>query len=122
MYHTVPVAVYAWYRHCGEFEAALGAVLDCGGDTDTVGAITGALAGAVVGEEGIPRVWIDGIVDWPRGRGLLYVLSDRLSAASRIHRPLPVVRYFWPVLPVRNLLFLVIVLAHGFRRLLPPYR
>ena len=121
MYRTVPVAVYAWYRHCGDFEAALGAVLECGGDTDTVGAITGALAGAVVGEEGIPRAWIEGISDWPRGKGLLYALSDRLCAASREQYPQPVVRYSWPALPVRNLLFLVIVLVHGFRRLLPPY-
>jgi hypothetical protein len=120
VYRTVPVAVYAWYRHWGDFKATLTVVLDCGGDTDTAGAITGALAGAVVGEEGIPRAWIDGISDWPRGSSLLYALSDRLSAASRSQRPGPVVRYFWPALPVRNLLFLVIVLVHGFRRL-PPY-
>jgi ADP-ribosylglycohydrolase len=121
-YSTVPVAVYAWYRHCGAFEATLTAVLDCGGDTDTVGAITGALAGAMVGEEGIPREWIAGISDWPRGTGLLYALSDRLSGASRAQRPGQVVRYFWPALLVRNPLFLAIVLVHGFRRLLPPYR
>lgn len=29
---------------------------------------------------------------------------------------------FWPGLLLRNLIFLVIVLAHGFRRLLPPYQ
>jgi hypothetical protein len=28
---------------------------------------------------------------------------------------------FWPGLLPRNLLFLAAVLAHGFRRLLPPY-
>lgn len=28
---------------------------------------------------------------------------------------------FWPAIPPRNLLFLAIALAHGFRRLLPPY-
>lgn len=31
------------------------------------------------------------------------------------------VRYFWPGLLPRNLLFLVVVLLHGFRRLLPPF-
>ena len=39
IYHTVPVAVYAWLRHYGDFRVTLEAVLDCGGDTDTVGAI-----------------------------------------------------------------------------------
>ena len=31
------------------------------------------------------------------------------------------VKYFWPAIPLRNVVFLGIVLAHGFRRLLPPY-
>jgi ADP-ribosylglycohydrolase len=44
--HVVPVALYAWLRHDGGFRAALVAALDCGGDTDTVGAILGALCGA----------------------------------------------------------------------------
>jgi ADP-ribosylglycohydrolase len=30
-------------------------------------------------------------------------------------------RLFWPGVLPRNLLFLTIVLGHGFRRLLPPY-
>ncbi len=44
--HVVPVALYAWLRHPDEFRTALAAALDCGGDTDTVGAILGALSGA----------------------------------------------------------------------------
>ncbi|HSI85735.1 MAG TPA: ADP-ribosylglycohydrolase family protein, partial [Candidatus Methylacidiphilales bacterium] len=43
--HTVPVAIYTWLRYYGEFPEALAAVLELGGDTDTVAAITGALAG-----------------------------------------------------------------------------
>jgi len=35
--------------------------------------------------------------------------------------PLGPVRYFWPGLIPRNILFLVVVLLHGFRRLAPPY-
>ena len=31
------------------------------------------------------------------------------------------VSYFWPLLIIRNICFLVTVLVHGFRRLLPPY-
>ena len=121
IYHTAPVVCYAWYRHFGDFEATLTAVLDCGGDTDTTGAIVGALAGAVTGEPGIPRAWIDGIIDWPRGVRLCYRVADRLCEASRTQRPMPVVRYPWPGVLLRNVVFLLIVLGHGFRRLAPLY-
>jgi ADP-ribosyl-[dinitrogen reductase] hydrolase len=40
VYHTVPVVTYAWWRHYGDFRSTVEAVLDCGGDTDTTGAIT----------------------------------------------------------------------------------
>ena len=121
IYHTVPVAVYAWLRHYGDFRATLEAVLDCGGDTDTVGAITGALAGATVGIQGIPEPWIRGIVDWPRSIGLLRRVGDRLAQQRQAGVPLGEVGYFWPAVLPRNLLFLLVVLLHGIRRLAPPY-
>ena len=121
VYHTVPVAVYAWFRHFGDFEKTLTSVLDCGGDTDTGGAIVGALAGAVVGDDGIPRRWIDGIVDWPRGPKLLLAVADRLAAVGASAQSVSPVRYFWPAVPLRNLLYLIVVLLHGLRRLAPPY-
>ena len=65
VYHTVPVVVYAWYRHFGDFEATVSAVLNCGGDADTTGAIAGALVGAVTGEQGIPEDWLKGLCEWP---------------------------------------------------------
>jgi ADP-ribosylglycohydrolase len=117
IYHTVPVVAYAWFRHGGDFRAMLTAVLDCGGDTDTTGAIVGALAGAISGEEGIPADWRAGVADWPRSLPLLRTLANRLATGQ----PAAPVHYFWPVIPLRNLLFLLIVLLHGFRRLLPPY-
>lgn len=121
IYHTVPIAAYAWFRHGDDYQQALTAVLDCGGDTDTVGAITGALAGATVGEAGIPLEWQTGVVDWPRSLPLLRTLADRLAAVQTTDQPAAAVRYFWPAIPLRNLLFLLIVLAHGFRRCLPPW-
>jgi ADP-ribosylglycohydrolase len=121
IFHTVPVAVYAWFRHFGDFEGAVTSVLDCGGDTDTTGAIIGALAGATTGERGIPRDWLRGVIEWPRNVQLLKRLGDELSEESRrpgTHGP---VRYFWPGCLVRNFVFLVLVLLHGLRRLFPPY-
>jgi hypothetical protein len=95
--------------------------LDCGGDTDTTGAITGALAGAVVGQGSIPDRWIDGILDWPRSPELLVRVADRLADASHGADAGSPVQYFWPALPLRNFYFLLVVLLHGFRRLAPPY-
>jgi ADP-ribosyl-[dinitrogen reductase] hydrolase len=121
VYHTVPVAVYAWYNHFGLFEQALSAVLSCGGDTDTSGAITGALTGAVTGESGIPSDWLEGIFDWPRGPKLLRKIADELAEKSQRPAPSTPVRYFWPGLVLRNAFLLSVVLLHGLRRLAPPY-
>jgi len=115
IYHTVPVAIYAWYRHFGDYQQTLEAVIECGGDTDTVGAIAGALAGAIVGESGIPKDWINGIWDAPINVMLLRKIAGLLEKQhGRI-------RYFWLLAIPRNMFFLLIVLLHGFRRLLPPY-
>jgi len=116
VYRTVPLVLYAWYHHFGDYEATLSSVYNCGGDTDTVGAIAGALAGAVVGERGIPGDWIDGICDWPRSVSLIRGVADRLAQGDG-----GPVRYLWPATLPRNLIFLVMVLLHGLRRLLPPY-
>ncbi len=121
VYHTVPVAAYAWYRHFGDFEGTVSAVLHCGGDTDTTGAIAGALAGVVVGEQGIPAGWIRGILDWPRGPKLFRAIGERLAEHSLRRGTEGPVRYFWPGLVPRNMVFLAVVLIHGFRRLAPPY-
>ena len=121
VYHTVPVAVYAWYKHFGDFEQTLSAVLNCGGDTDTSGAIAGALAGAISGEKSIPSDWLEGIFDWPRGPKLLRAIADELAEKSQQHTAGSPVRYFWPGLVLRNAFFLSVVLVHGFRRLAPPY-
>ncbi len=121
IYHTVPVVIYAWFRQGGDFRSTLTAVLDCGGDTDTTGAIVGAIAGAMGGEDSIPADWRTGVADWPRSLPLLRTLADRLAAVIATGQSAAPVRYFWPAIPLRNLLFLLIVLLHGLWRLLPPY-
>ncbi|WP_395739629.1 ADP-ribosylglycohydrolase family protein [Prosthecobacter sp.] len=113
---TVAVSLYAWLRHRGDFSSAVRSVILCGGDTDTVAAITGAVCGAETGEAGIPREWINGIFEWPRSVGYIRHMADALAADSR-QSP----GFFWPAILLRNLFFLVIVILHGFRRLLPPY-
>ncbi len=115
-YHTVPVALFAWLRHRGDFAGAVANSIRCGGDTDTVAAIVGALAGCETGVDGIPADWRNGLVDWPRSTRLLERLAGQL--ASPDGKP---VRWLWPGVLPRNLFFLAVVLTHGIRRVLPPY-
>ncbi len=121
VYHTVPIALYSFLLHGPHFAETLQAVLDCGGDTDTVGSIAGALVGAATGPAGIPPEWIDGIVDRPISPALLRRLGERLAEQRAADGALGAIRYAWPLTPLRNLAFLAVVLAHGFRRALPPY-
>jgi len=121
VYHTVPVALFAAMR-LPTYEQALTAVLDLGGDTDTVGAILGALSGAQYGRAEIPDCWLSGIAEWPRTITLLDHVAERLTRQAGSEQPLGRVRYFWPALLPRNLLFLGIVLMHGFFRLVPTPR
>lgn len=95
--------------------------LECGGDTDTVGAILGALIGAVAGKPGIPRDWLDAIGDWPRSVAFIDRVAVRLAEQTNTRNSLGPVSYFWPGLIPRNILFILVVLFHGFRRLAPPY-
>lgn len=114
IYHTVPVAIFAWLRHYGNFEAGVKAVIACGGDTDTVGAITGALLGTGVGVEGIPENWRDGIAEWPRSLALLQRVATSLAEQKTSGVPTKPVHYFWPALIPRNIFFLFVVSLTAF--------
>lgn len=127
MLHTVPAALYCWLAHPGELERAVEDVILLGGDADSTGAIVGALAGATAGVTSIPQWWLDGIADWPRSVDWMKALGTRLGARfvegptdanKGAFSALPL---FWPAIPLRNLVFLGIALAHGFRRIFPPY-
>lgn len=118
IYHTVPMAIYAWVRHYGNYRLSLESVLNCGGDTDTTGAIVGCLAGTVVGLKGIPENWVRNILDWPISKSFLQKTASELSAKVN-GSEFKAVNYFWPATPLRNLFFLLIIFKHLFLRALP---
>lgn len=114
--HSVPVAIFAWLRHRPDFEKALVSALNCGGDTDSVGAIVGAIGGSHLGPAGLPEQWLRPIHDWPFGvKGLLRIAASLSESPGRTQR------LIWPLIFLRNMAVLLIVLFHGMRRLLPPY-
>jgi len=120
MYHTVPVVLFAFLRHLGDYGKTVQSVIELGGDTDTTAAIAGALAGAAVGAEGIPRRWINELIEWPRSVEWMTRLAGRLATLEDGASPGPE-PLFWPGVIPRNILFLLVVLAHGFRRPFPPW-
>lgn len=127
IYRSVPVAIQAWFRYPDDYEAAIIAIVECGGDTDSVAAIAGGIIGTSVGKAGIPGPWLEGLVEWPCSIAWMERLAEQLEAGSQsgdcigpIHPVRPIRLPLWAI-PFRNLCFLLIVLFHGFRRFLPPY-
>lgn len=120
--HTVAAVIYAWLRYYGDYQKTISVLIEAGGDTDTTAAIAGALSGINVGKEGIPQDWLKGVKDWPASIGYLEKLAAKLVEKKlNFNRIIKAPKLFWPYLFVRNLIFLLIVLLHCFRRLLPPY-
>jgi len=65
--------------------------------------------------------WADDLVvtfDYTDAKG---AVTHRVVSPIRDGQPHGPVRYFWLAVLPRNLLFLIAVLRHGFRRLAPPY-
>lgn len=120
-YHTVPVAVHAWLSHPRNFRKSVTTIIECGGDADTTAAIVGGIIGAGVGREGIPVEWVDGIWEWPRDVRWMERLARGLTVATAAGDPKTAPGVNPVGVVVRNLLFLGVVLFHGFRRLAPPY-
>ena len=77
-------AVWA-VRTTTDFEAAVRAAIDLGGDTDTVAAVTGGLAGAVYGLEAIPARWTKHLhVPMPGSGGRVLRLPELIDLAHRL--------------------------------------
>jgi poly(ADP-ribose) glycohydrolase ARH3 len=53
----VPTAIYSFLSHPSSFEEAVIYAISLAGDTDTIGAMTGAISGAYLGIEAIPSKW-----------------------------------------------------------------
>ena len=118
---TVPAALYCWVVTPDDFQQCVTSAVLLGGDTDSVAAITGAIAGANLGDAAIPREWIAKLYEWPRSVGwmkeLARVLDNNLSGGQSTSPP----SMHWLATLPRNAAFALIVLSLGFRRLLPPY-
>lgn len=121
IYHTLPVVYQIWLRYPRDFESAITEAVMCGGDTDTVAAILGGMIGAGCGQDGIPKRWIDGVMEWPRTITWMKRLANALAKNRKDKAISAAIMLNIPGVLLRNIFFLFWVLLHGFRRLLPPY-
>jgi len=55
--NSVPTAIYSFLHNPQSFEESLLYAISLGGDTDTIGSMTGAISGAYYGIEVIPERW-----------------------------------------------------------------
>jgi ADP-ribosylglycohydrolase len=121
IYRTVPMALHGWLSHPRDFRKSVMNVIRCGGDTDTMAAIVGAIVGSGSGRAGIPPEWLGRLWEWPRSVGWMCRLAEATESAVKTGVPSQPPRVIPLVGLARNGVFLAIVLWHIVRRMLPPY-
>ena len=75
---AVPAAIASFVINDNFSDTVLTAV-NCGGDTDTIGAMAGALAGAFYGYSSIPSAWLEPLENGEKGRDYVISLAAGLA-------------------------------------------
>ncbi len=73
-----PPALWAALRYSEDPEEAIIQAVNLGGDTDTIGAMTGVLVGALHGEGWFPPRWYDQLENTSNGRDELVTVAEQL--------------------------------------------
>jgi poly(ADP-ribose) glycohydrolase ARH3 len=73
-FNSVPAAIYSFLSQPHSFEQVVLQAISLGGDTDTIGAMTGAISGAYLGFESIPVNWRDKL----ENRDYIVELAEKL--------------------------------------------
>ncbi len=79
----IPTCLYILLT-TSSFEEALTEVVNLGGDSDTTGAILGAMAGALYGVQAIPERWLDGLRNLEGVNARAIALAQRSTAGLAI--------------------------------------
>ena len=78
-FNSVPTAIYSFITHPQSFAEAVVYAISLGGDTDTIGAMTGAISGAYLGVEAVPQGWKEKL----ENRAYIEELAERLWLLKR---------------------------------------
>ncbi len=76
--NSVPTAIYSFLTHTHDFEEAVVYAVGLGGDTDTIGAMTGAISGGFHGKSRIPSRWLEILENGRKGRDYIEMLAVKL--------------------------------------------
>ena len=120
IYETVPAVCQIWQQHRHEPILGLQKLIEWGGDTDTTCAIFGGVVGIRYGQtvfDGIAGAWCEPVLHpdyWQK-------LATQASQVQKTAQPQKPLVWANILILLRNVFFTMIVLAHGFRRLWPPY-
>lgn len=119
--HTVPAALHVLYSVPGTWEDVVRAAVRLGGDADSVGALVGAMASVDPARGPLPSTWVESLADRPLTVPWLQHVENAAQQAMLEGRSVQPPEIPYGAMVLRNLGFLGLVLAHGLRRLLPPY-
>ena len=67
---TLEAALWA-FNTTNNFRDALVAAVNLGGDSDSIGAVCGQIAGSYYGHSAIPRKWVESVKDWQKVDALI---------------------------------------------------
>lgn len=76
--NSVPTAIYAFLTHNHSFEETVVYAVSIGGDTDTIGAMAGAISGGYRGKSAIPSRWLDVLERGAKGANYIEELATGL--------------------------------------------
>ncbi len=76
--NSVSIALWSFFSVPDNPEEALLRAINLGGDTDTIGAMTGALAGAYHSSTALPQRWLQALEDNGKGKSYVIDLADKL--------------------------------------------
>jgi len=77
-YTSCPAAIYSFLSHWSSFEDTVVYAVNLGGDTDTIGAMAGAISGALHGIKAIPERWLNDLDNLDKGRDYVLELGEKL--------------------------------------------
>ena len=80
---SVPAALWAVLSKPEDPETAIVRAVNLGGDTDTIGAMAGAVVGAYHGAEALPQRWTQALEEGGKGKSYVIDLADRLLELVR---------------------------------------
>jgi poly(ADP-ribose) glycohydrolase ARH3 len=72
-HESVATAIACFASSPDNYLTAIGRAILLGGDTDTIAAMTGAIAGAYLGVRAIPTGLLDRLENWDKGKGRTYI-------------------------------------------------